>query len=151
MQKKLVPDVIKECRLTTATKDKTVRDAAVLMTAQNIGALVVVDGRRIEGIVTERDLMRKVISAGLDPDTTLVGEVMTANPDTVMAESLSGEALDMMVEKGYRHLPIVNAQGHPIGMVSVRDLYQAVQEGLAEDLQACETYVQGGESYGMGA
>ncbi|SCA57935.1 conserved hypothetical protein [Candidatus Terasakiella magnetica] len=151
MQKKLVPNVIKECRCTTMTADKTVRDAAVLMTGQNIGALVVVDGDAIVGIVTERDMMCKVVGASVDPDTAKIADIMTPNPDTITGDALSGQALEMMVEKGYRHLPIVDESQKPIGMVSVRDLYQAVQEGLAEDLQACETYVQGGDGYGVGA
>ncbi|WP_135079311.1 CBS domain-containing protein [Terasakiella sp. SH-1] len=151
MQKKLVPDVIKECRCLTILPDKTVHQAAALMTNENIGALVVVKGTRIVGIITERDLMRKVVAVGLEPDATLVKDVMTPNPDTVTGDMLSGQALDMMVEKGYRHLPIVDEDQKPIGMVSVRDLYQAVQAGLAEDLHACEAYVHGEDGYGIGA
>ncbi|WP_419797406.1 MAG: cyclic nucleotide-binding/CBS domain-containing protein [Terasakiella sp.] len=151
MQRKIVPDVIKECRCTTVTADKTVREVAVLMTAENIGAAIVVDDGGLVGIITERDLMRKVMGANQDPDVITVGDVMTRNPDTITGDCLSSQALEMMVEKGYRHLPIVDATGKPIGMVSQRDLYQAVQESLAEDLQACETYVHGGESYGVGA
>jgi len=150
MQKKIVPDVIKECRITTTTADKTVREAAVMMTGQNIGAVVVVDNGDITGILTERDMLRKVIGAKVDPDVATVGEIMTPNPDTITGDCLSGRALEMMVEKGYRHLPIVTDDGKPCGMVSVRDLYQAVQDGLAEDLQACETYVHGGDGYGVG-
>jgi len=150
MQRKIVPDVIKECRCTTISPGETVREAAILMTEQNIGAAVVVEGTTIVGIVTERDMMRKVLGDNKNPDDTSVGEVMTKNPDTITGDCLSGQALDMMVEKNYRHLPIVDEGGRPIGMVSVRDLYQAVQEGLAEDLHACETYVHAGESYGVG-
>jgi CBS domain-containing protein len=151
MHKKLVPHVIKECRCTTFSPDRSVREAAVLMTAENIGALVVVEKDAIVGIVTERDMMRKIIGANLDPDNTKVGEIMTANPDTVTGDCMAGQALQMMVSKGYRHLPIVTDDGKPCGMVSVRDLYDAVQKGLEEDLQAVESYVHGGESYGVGA
>lgn len=151
MQKKIVPDVIQECRCFTITRDKTARETAILMTQENIGAVIVVDGAGITGIVTERDLMRKVIGSAKDPDTTSVGDIMTVNPDTITGDCLSSRALEMMVEKGYRHLPIVDEAGKPCGMVSQRDLYQAVHESLTQDLQACETYVHGGESYGVGA
>jgi len=151
MQKKLFPGVIKECRCTTFAPDKSAREAAVLMTEQNIGALVIVEGDNIVGIVTERDMLRKIVGSNVDPDSAKVSDIMTPNPDTVTGECMAGQALQMMVNKGYRHLPIVTDDGKPCGMVSVRDLYQAVQEGLEDDLHAVENYVQGGDGYGVGA
>ena len=151
MQRKLFPGVIKECRCTTFSPDKTVREAAVLMTGQNIGALVVVENDELIGIVTERDMMRKVLGAGIDPDSTDIRAIMTPNPDVVTGECLASKALEMMVTKGYRHLPIVTDDGKACGMVSVRDLYEAVQSGLKEDLETVENYVQGGDGYGVGS
>lgn len=150
MQRKLVPDVIKECHCTSITGDKTVLDAAQIMTEENIGALIVVSGKSIEGIITERDMMRKIVAEQRDPSTVKVKEIMTANPDTVGPDCTASQALNMMSSKRYRHLPIVNEEMEPIGMVSVRDLYEAVQTGLVEDLQTVEMYVQGGETYGGG-
>ncbi|MDV7341385.1 CBS domain-containing protein [Terasakiella sp. A23] len=150
MQKRLVPDVIKECRCTTFSPDQTARDAAILMTNENIGALVIVEGDAVVGIVTERDIMRKLVGARVDPDAVKVSDIMTPNPDTVTGECLAGQALNMMVTKGYRHLPILTDDGKPCGMVSVRDLYQAVQDSLQEDLEAVENYVHGGDGYGVG-
>lgn len=151
MQKKLVPDVIKECRCTTFSPEKTVREAAVLMAGQNIGALVVVENDHLIGIVTERDMMRKVVAASIDPDSTSIRDIMTPNPDTVTPDTMSGKAMEMMASKGYRHLPIVDENDKPIGMVSVRDLYEAVQTGLKEDLESVENYVHGGDGYGVGS
>ncbi|NVK17458.1 MAG: CBS domain-containing protein [Methylocystaceae bacterium] len=151
MQKKLVPDVIAECRCTTFSPDKSVRAAAALMTEENIGALVIVEGDRVVGIMTERDVLQKIVACDLDPDDTLVRDVMTPNPDTVTGDCRAAQALQMMNSKGYRHLPILTDDGKPCGMVSVRDLYQAVQDALAEELEAVENYVHGGEGYGVGA
>lgn len=150
MRRRLVPDVIKECQCETIDPNRSVRDASFIMAERNIGALIVVSSESIDGIITERDLMCKVLAAGLDPQTTLVSEIMTPNPDTVGPDCTASKALEMMVTKGYRHLPIVNEEMVPIGMVSVRDLYEAVQVSLEEDLQKCELYVHGGESYGIG-
>lgn len=151
MQKKLVPHVISECRCTTCAPEKTVQEAAVLMTEENIGALIVVEGERVVGIVTERDIMRKVVGGGLDAAETKVADIMTKNPDTVTGDCLAATALNMMVEKGYRHLPLLTDDGKPCGMVSVRDLYRVVQTALQEELVAVENYVHGGEGYGVGA
>ncbi len=151
MQRKLVPGVINECRCTTFAPESTARDAAVLMTEQNIGALVVTEGDSVVGIVTERDFLKKVVGAKADPDSITVRDIMTPDPDTVTGDCLASQALQMMVSKGYRHLPILTDDGKPCGMVSVRDLYEAVQEGLKEDLTAVENYVHGGEGYGTGA
>jgi CBS domain-containing protein len=150
MQRKLFPDVIKECRCTTFSPDGTVQAAAALMTQHNIGALVVVEKDDVIGIVTERDIMRKVVAAGIDPDKTPVRNIMTANPDVVTGDCFASKALEMMVSKGYRHLPIVTDDGKICSMVSVRDLYEAVQDSLKEDLVNVENYVLGGEGYGGG-
>jgi len=151
MQKKLVPDVIKECRCITFGPEQNVHEAAALMTTQNIGALAVVENDELIGIVTERDMMRKVVATGVDADKTLIRDIMTANPDTVTGDCLAGQALKMMVTKGYRHLPLVTDDGKICGMVSVRDLYEAVQDGLKEDLESVENYVHGGDGYGVGS
>ena len=151
MQRKLFPDVIKECRCTTFSPDKSVREAATLMTGQNIGALVVVENDELIGIVTERDMMRKVVATGIDTDSTIIRDIMTPNPDVVTGDCLASKALEMMVTKGYRHLPIVTDEGKTCGMVSVRDLYEAVQSGLKEDLESVEKYVHGSDGYGVGS
>jgi len=143
MQRKLVPDLIKECRCTTLPSSKTVHEAAALMTELNIGALVIVDEKAIIGILTERDIMRKVVAADINPHQTSIADVMTHNPDTVTGDCTAQQALRMMTERGYRHLPIVTDDGKPCAMVSVRDLFQAVKEGLQEDLHAVESYVYG--------
>lgn len=149
MQRKLVPDLIKECRCTSLSPTHTVHEAATLMTELNIGAIVVVKDGGIVGILTERDIMRKVVAGDLSAHSTALSEVMTHKPDVVTGDCTAQKALMMMTERGYRHLPIVTEDGKPCAMVSVRDLYHAVKEGLQEDLQAVESYVQGGiDSYG---
>lgn len=121
MPRRLIKEVLAGRSLVTASKDMTVRAAARLMAEKHIGALVVIEGGRIAGIFTERDALNKVLAAALDPDTTLVASVMVKDPQTIDADKPLAYALYMMAEGGFRHVPVVDASGAPIGMVSARD------------------------------
>ncbi len=142
MNRLIVPDIVHGQTLTVMEEGASVRDAARLMAQRRIGAVMILRGERLEGILTERDLLTRVVAVGRDPDTTLIGEVMTRNPDTVTPESRAIDALLRMRERGYRHLPVV-AKDRVVGMVSIRDLYDAVTQGLEEDLQEREAFIFG--------
>ncbi len=140
MQRRIVPDLVSNQTLASLPPSATVRDAAKIMTERHIGAvLVAVDGR-LQGIFTERDVLARVVAAGLDPDDTALGGVMTPNPDTVAPNDKALNALRRMNERGYRHLPVVDG-GRMIGMVSIRDLYAAANSELAEDLEQREAFI----------
>lgn len=146
---KIIPDVIHDQTLTLVPAGMAVSDAAALMRDRNIAAVMVTDGPVLKGIMTERDLTRRVVAAGLDPINTPVGQVMTANPDTLGPDDRPLDALKMMQERRYRHIPVVSAHGGILGMLSIRDLYAFVLTELESDLRSCELYVAG-ESYGVG-
>jgi citrate synthase len=97
-----------------------VAGVARLLAERGVGSVVVVDGERLAGILTERDLVR-FASAGGDPATATVGEWMTADPAVADPGTDAGAALATLTERGFRHLPVV-AEGVPLGMVSMRDL-----------------------------
>ena len=98
------------------------------MVERNVGAvLVLVDGR-LAGIMTERDLMRAV-ARGLRDDA-VVGDCMTADPDTVTPDDTTEHAAVMMIHGGYRHLPVVDGD-EVVGVISIRDLVQVVLEDSA--------------------
>lgn len=101
----------------------TVQDAACAMTATNCGSILVVEsGTVLVGILTERDLMTRILAKGLDAATTPVGSVMTHSPICVEPETKVINALVIMIERGFRHLPVVIAKDHQIlGVFSVRD------------------------------
>ena len=140
MQRRIVPDLVRDQILVSLPPSATVQDAARIMAERHIGAvLVAVDGR-LQGIFTERDLLARVVAAGLDPNDTALGGVMTPNPDTVAPNDSALEALRRMSERGYRHLPVVDGE-RMVGIVSIRDLYTAVNEELAEDLQQREAFI----------
>jgi len=96
-----------------------VREAAKLMKTKHYGAVLITEGGELRGIFTERDAVFRVMSAGLDPETTLLSEVMTKDPKTISPDKAFGHAMLMMHEGAFRHVPVVD-QGKPVGMVSSR-------------------------------
>ncbi|HEX9994290.1 MAG TPA: citrate synthase [Acidimicrobiales bacterium] len=104
----------------TATPSDTVAAAAARMAERTVGSVIVVDGEAVTGILTERDLLR-VAAAGTDPGTTVVGDWMTPDPDTVGPGEPADAAFDRLAEKGYRHIPVCE-DGRAVGVVSIRDL-----------------------------
>lgn len=121
MPRRSIADIIAHRPLVTATREMTVRAASRLMAEKHIGALLVTESGRIQGIFTERDALNKVLAGGLDPDTTPLSAVMVTDPQTIRADKPLGYALHMMNEGNFRHVPVVGDQGEPLGMVSARD------------------------------
>ncbi|MBL8805893.1 MAG: CBS domain-containing protein [Rhodospirillales bacterium] len=149
MIRKIVPDVISGVQdLATASAHMTVRDAAQVMAQRRIGALMVIDGPRLAGIFTERDLLSKVVAQRRDPDTVHLGDVMTRDPDTIGPEESAFAALEMMRSRGYRHLPVMD-RGRLIGMVSVRDLYATALDEVEEGLKERDAFISGSAGYGL--
>ena len=100
----------------------SVRDAACAMTRANCGSVLIIDGvGPMVGILTERDLMTRVLAKGLDADATLVTQVMTRNPRCVAPETKVADAVVIMIERGFRHLPVVGEGGRVLGVFSARD------------------------------
>jgi CBS domain-containing protein len=105
----------------TVPESATIRDAIRLMLEREIGAVLVVrDGRAI-GIFTERDLLRRVGTSGVDQGRPL-GEVMTPDPETLGLDDGIAFALNRMIVGGYRHIPIVDDAGAPLAVLSLREV-----------------------------
>jgi len=121
MPNRKISNVIAGQALITATRDMTVRNACRLMAEKRIGAMLVVENLKIVGIFTERDALNKVLATSIDPDTTKLSQVMVADPMTIRADKPLGFALAMMADGGFRHVPVVDDNGTPLGMVSARD------------------------------
>ena len=105
--------------------DASVLDAIKLMADKGIGALVVIDGGDLKGIVTERDYARKVIIKGRASDTTPVADIMTADVITASSQQTVNKCMEVMTAKKCRHLPVVD-DGELVGMISIGDLVQAI-------------------------
>ena len=104
----------------------TVREAAQTMSEHRVSSLLVMDGDRLVGIVTDRDLRTRVLAAGVDP-AVAVTEVMTCEPVTGDVDALAFEVLLEMVGRHIHHLPIVDASGRPVGIVTTTDLLRLEQ------------------------
>ena len=101
--------------------DATVRQACTQLDAANVGALAVLDGGRLAGVLSERDVIRRCLAKGRHTDFTKVTDIMTANPVTIDAGAPLAEAMGAMITGAFRHLPVM-CNGAPIGMLSMRDI-----------------------------
>lgn len=100
----------------------TVHEAACVMTGANCGSVLIIDTTNtLLGILTERDLMTRVLAKALDPATTLVSKVMTPHPHCISPEFKVADAVLIMIERGFRHLPVVAEGGRILGVFSARD------------------------------
>ena len=121
MPNRTLRQVVEGQTLISAPADTTVRAAAITMAGHKIGAIVVVDDQgRLAGLFTERDVLNRVVAQGLDPDSTRLSAVMTADLQTASPDKPLAHALHMMFEGGFRHVPVVE-DGRPIGMVLARN------------------------------
>ncbi len=109
------------------TPTDRVADAIALMRRERVGCLLVCKGNRIVGIFTERDLMKRVLAAG-KPLSVPVAECMTPSPVCVHPKEPVGAAIQRMEEGGYRHLPVVDEAGRPVGVLSVRRIVHYLVE-----------------------
>lgn len=137
MPNRPVRQLIKNQRILTASATMSVADAAAAMREAKVGAIMVLSGLRLAGIFTERDALYRVLAAAKDPKKTKLGEVMTADPDTIGPDMPFGHALHIMFERGFRHVPVVE-NGLPVGMVSARDALGPEMEQFQAELRERE-------------
>lgn len=105
------------------------------MLERRVGAVAVVDeNQRVAGIFTERDVLRRLSVSGRDPAQTPIREVMTTPVEMATLDTTPGQALATMVERHYRHLPIVDDDGRLLGMLSIRNVLQARIDTLTRQL-----------------
>jgi CBS domain-containing protein len=105
--------------LLTVSAGDHLGEAAKRMVARGVGAVLVMEGEKLEGILTERDLMRAV--AGGYSEEARVSDWMTRHPETVDADDATGHAASLMIHGGFRHLPVIQGE-RVVGIISIRDL-----------------------------
>ena len=111
--------------------DATVRDAIRLMREHRIGCVLIVGNERLDGIITERDLLLKLDDAALDRP---VRELMTPGPEVLTLDDPIVYALNKMAVGGFRHVPLVDPEGRAVGIVSVKDLIDYIADFFANDV-----------------
>jgi CBS domain-containing protein len=127
----------------TISPDTTVYDALAIMANREIGALIVMNGDRIEGIVSERDYARKVILQGRSSRETPVRDIMTSGLLSVGPAESVDECMRLMTENKVRHLPVIS-EGRLMGIVSLGDLVKWIITSQRDTIQHLHAYISGG-------
>ena len=122
--------------------ESTVADAIHKMLDHHVGAVAIVDDEyRVAGIFTERDVLRKMSLSKLDPRATSIRELMTTPVEMATRDTGAGEALSIMLERHFRHLPVADDNGRLLGILSIRNLLEWRVDDLSRELESLEQYV----------
>lgn len=144
MPQRFVRNIIEDREPVAAPGNATVAEAARLMKEKQVGAVLVVEEGKLVGIFTERDALFRVVAECRDARATRLAEVMRQNPRTIHPDKSFADALHIMYEGGFRHVPVVE-DGRPIGMISARDalgpeledfIYELLRQEQAQDVLA---------------
>ncbi len=137
-----VKDILRSKRhdIISITPQTTVYEALVIMADKNIGALVVLDGETLAGIMSERDYARKVILHGKSSREMRVGEIMTTNVISVSPEQSVQECMGRMTDKHIRHLPVLEKE-RVVGIISIGDVVKAIISEQESTIKLLEDYI----------
>lgn len=142
MTQRSIRSIIEHQELVTSSGSSTVAEAARLMREKAVGAVMVVEEGKLVGVFTERDALFRVVAESRDAQATRLSEVMTRDAQTVHPDRAFTDALHIMHEGGFRHVPVVE-DGRPIGMISTRDalgpeledfVYELLRQEQAQDV-----------------
>lgn len=125
------------------TPEATVYEALKIMADRNVGALVVLDGENVAGIISERDYARKVILHGKSSREMQVGEIMTSKVYYMRPEQNLQECMSQMTDRHVRHLPILE-EGRLVGIISIGDVVKAIIAEHESTIKLLENYITGG-------
>jgi CBS domain-containing protein len=123
----------------------SVFDAVAEMNRHRIGAIFVLEGARLVGIFTERDVLRRVVGAGLEPRLTRVADVMTSTVTTIAPDTTVDDTMEIFTEKHFRHLPVVS-EGRLLGVISIGDSTRWMADAHRAEAEHLKNYIAGGFS-----
>ncbi|TXH73445.1 MAG: CBS domain-containing protein [Thiothrix sp.] len=129
--------------LSTVAPDDTVYHALTIMAERNLSALPVVRNKELIGIISERDYARKVILQGKRSRETAVSDIMTAKVVTIQPDKTVNDCMSIMTERRIRHLPITDAQGHMLGIISIGDVMKVIMEEQRFMIAELQRYIAG--------
>ena len=141
---KSVADILKQKPAGTVSiaPHATVLEALELLAERDVGAVLVMEGARLEGILSERDYARKIALQGRSSTTTPVSEIMTRNVVCVSPENSNEECMALMTDRRLRHLPVVSG-GRVLGIVSIGDLVKDIISEQQDTIRQLESYIHG--------
>ena len=134
MPNRPVSEVIEKKSFPTASATTTVRAIAKIMKESHSSAVLIVEKHVLTGICTERDIVFGAVAAGLDLENSQVSTIMTRKVQTIAPDKPFGHALHMMYEGGFRHIPVVDPAGHPLGLIAAHDALDIDGLQLEQDL-----------------
>ncbi len=137
---KTLREIMRPGFLVTVQRDALVTDAVRAMTAHNVGIVAVLDGDRLSGVFSERDVVRRVVDRGLDVASTAVADVMTTDLVVAGAQDDYQSAMRKMDQANIRHLPVVH-DGRLLSMISIRDLLRLEIRDQGEELRYLHEYL----------
>ncbi|MCC4114536.1 CBS domain-containing protein [Aromatoleum toluclasticum] len=129
-----IREVIGQRPFPTVTSGSTIRNSSIIMREMKSSAVLIVDKGKLLGILTERDIVFRVVACGLDPATTAVESIMTTKVQTIHKDKPFGHALHLMYEGGFRHMPVVDGRGTPVGLLAAHDALDIDGLQLGQDL-----------------
>ncbi|NMG77286.1 CBS domain-containing protein [Aromatoleum diolicum] len=133
-----IRDVIGQRPFPTVSPSGTIHNSALTMKESKSSAVLVVAKGKLLGILTERDIVFGVVAMGLDPATTSVESIMTTRVQTIHKNKPFGHALHLMYEGGFRHMPVVDDGGKPVGLLAAHDALDIDGLQLERDLERRE-------------
>lgn len=132
----------KKSDLWSVAPDATVYEAIAIMAERSIGALLVLSGGKLVGIVSERDYARKVILLGRHSKETRVEEIMSSPVFTIHPDLRTGECMRLVTERRVRHLPVME-EGRLVGIVTIGDLVKSIISEQADTIEQLTSYITG--------
>ena len=137
---KKLRDIMRQGFLFIVRRDATVAEAVRAMTKHNVGIVSVVEGDKLVGVFSERDVVQRIVDKGRDPARTLVGEVMTTTIVVADADEDYQSAMRKMDQANVRHLPVVSG-GRLLSMISIRDLIRVEMQDRGEEIRYLHEYL----------
>lgn len=127
----------------SVSSQESVYDCTTKLRELNIGALVVLDDGKLQGIISERDIIRKLIGCHCDPGDVKVGDVMTKDVWVLSPDSLIQEAMSIMTENRVRHIPVLDTTKNLVGLISIGDITKYIMVNQEYEIGALTEYIHG--------
>jgi CBS domain-containing protein len=137
---KTLREIMREGFLFTVQRNATVATACGAMAQNNVGIVAVLDGDRLVGVFSERDVVRRIVDRGLDPGRTLVADAMTTGLVVADADEDYQSAMRKMDQANIRHLPVVSGE-RLLSMLSIRDLMRVAIEDRGQEIEVLKEYL----------